>query len=114
MHVATVERNYSVERLEEFKEFFKHFDYEVTKASIPAAYQAPVASWLESGTLRETVRHGKLQCVVVGAPLLSDTPITDFSGSIKFVMRSGDMLIERLAFLDFDCAKETIDQILKE
>jgi Aspartyl/Asparaginyl beta-hydroxylase len=114
MQVATTERRFSAERLQEYTEFFKEFDYEVTKSSLPAAYQAPVARWLQQGTLSERVQDGRIQCIVVGAPLLADTPVCDFSGNPKFWMRRGDMFIERIAFQDIRHAKEEIGRILEE
>src|ERR1700694_4002932 len=114
MHVAATARDHSIEKLQEYTEFFREFDHEVTKTSIPAAYRAPVARWLEEGTLSERVQDGKIQCVIVGALLTDDTPVSDFTGEIKFVMRQGDMFIERIAFQDLDCAREEIGRILNK
>lgn len=112
MLVATTERDHSVGKLQEYTEFFNEFDYEVTKTSIPVAYRAPVARWLEEGTLSERVFEGKIQCLIAGAPLLYDKPVADFTGNVKFVMHRGDMFIERVAFQDFECAKDEIGRIL--
>jgi hypothetical protein len=114
MHVATSESVCSVDKLQEYTEFFRRFDHEVTKTSIPVAYQAPVAEWLEEGTPRETVKNGEIQCIIVSKEVLSNTPVRDFSGTVKFVMHPGDILVERVAFQNFDCAKQDIRRILEE
>ncbi|HEX3153668.1 MAG TPA: aspartyl/asparaginyl beta-hydroxylase domain-containing protein [Candidatus Angelobacter sp.] len=112
MHVAATARDRSVGELQRYTQFFQEFDHEVTKYSIPAAYQAPIARWLEEDALNEISENGQTQCIIVGTLLQEDTPVADFTGVVKFVMHTGDMFVERIAFQDFDCARKEISRIL--
>lgn len=112
MQVMTIEREDAVEQLQYFAGYFKEFDEEVTKASLPRGYEAPVSRWLKDSVVREVVSNGKSRGVIVGAPVARDMPVADFTGNIKFVMHRGDMFIERIAFQDFECIKDEIARIL--